>query len=121
MWMPPAQVLVKDRSVVETADAETWVVAPAGLQAAIDAEVAKVASGEAPPQQGALSAELPDRPRSASEEKRASHAEGDGATAGPGSPAWAGPMRAWHAATRGASVASHTEALRTYSARTDWP
>ena len=40
-----AQVLVKDRSVVETADAETRVVAPAGLQAAIDAEVAKVTSG----------------------------------------------------------------------------
>lgn len=40
------QVLVQDRSVVETADAETRVVAPAGLQAAIDAEVAKVTSGE---------------------------------------------------------------------------
>lgn len=40
------QVLVKDRSVVETADAETRVVSPAGLQAAIDQEVAKVQTGE---------------------------------------------------------------------------
>jgi hypothetical protein len=46
MWLRCWQVLVKDRSVVETADAETRVVAPPGLQAAIDAEVAKVASGE---------------------------------------------------------------------------
>jgi phosphoacetylglucosamine mutase len=42
-----AKVRVADRAAIETADAETRCVAPAGLQAAVDAAAAKVKSGRA--------------------------------------------------------------------------
>ena len=44
--------------MVETADAETRVVAPEGLQAAIDAEVVKVASGGGPHPAAGMSCRL---------------------------------------------------------------